>query len=133
MVHLQAKALKVTVYTSDKYNDDQDSSDQNNKEFNSMQSEGAIPGSMLSPARESQRKQPESIIQMISDYVVFLLQSSVPNFNLQTMVLDADAEEISTIQSPEDFLVYSCLLAHKISNNEQIKSVKIPDMDQIKM
>ena len=62
MVHLQAKALKVVVYTSDKYNDDQDSSDQNNKEFNSMQSEGAIPGSMLSPARESQRKQPESII-----------------------------------------------------------------------
>ena len=70
---------------------------------------------------------------MISDYVVFLLQSSVPNFNLQNMIIDAEAEEISTIQSPEDFLVYSCLLAHKISNNEQINCVKIPDIDQIKM
>ena len=48
LVHLQAKALKVTVYTSNKYDDDQDSSDRENKELNSIRSEGAFQS--MSPA-----------------------------------------------------------------------------------
>ena len=70
---------------------------------------------------------------MISDYVVFLLQQSVPNFNLETMSLDAAANEITTLDSPEDFLVYACLVAHKISNNEQLINICHPQIEVIKM
>ena len=133
-MHLKAKALKVTVYTSSKYDDDQESSDQNNREFHSKASEGAFYS--MSPAKEGQSKSfspPESIIQMISDYVVFLFQQSVPNFNLETMTLDASANEITTLDSPEDFLTYSCLIAHKLGNNEQLVNVCSPHMDLVKM
>ena len=44
------------------------------------------------------------------------------------MVLDAEQEQITTLFSPEDTLVYYCYLAHKISNNEQIKDVCEPRM-----
>ena len=49
------------------------------------------------------------------------------------MTLDASANEITTLDSPEDFLTYSCLIAHKLGNNEQLVNVCSPQMDLVKM
>jgi len=65
---------------------------------------------------------------MISDYVVFLLDQALDNFEMKDMEADdppvsAEIKLITTLDKPEDLLVYSCYIAHKLSNNEEIDDV----------
>ena len=92
LVHLQAKKMKVTVFTSDEYEDESNSEDSDAKEFThvdvldaaeakkTVSAEGAEPFENAEnlPPRGSEtdqtsQSQAESMIQIISDYVVFLL------------------------------------------------------------
>ena len=61
------------------------------------------------------------MIQIISDYVVFLLQQAVPNFNMDE--LNADIKLVTTLDKAEDLLVYSCLIAHTLANGEVLNDV----------
>ena len=65
----------------------------------------------------------ESAIQLISDYVVFLLGESVSSFNVDSPELDADIKLVTNLDKAEDLLVYLCLIAHTISNNEDMNDV----------
>ena len=91
-MHLQAKQLKVTVFTSDEYEDESNSEDSDAKEFTHVDlvatadtkktasAEGAEPFENAenlqrrgSETDKTSQSQSESMIQIISDYVVFLL------------------------------------------------------------
>ena len=66
--------------------------------------------------------QNESVIQMISDYVVFLLDQALDNFSMKDMEAEeppvtAEIKLVTTLDKPEDLLVYCCYIAHKLSNN----------------
>ena len=73
------------------------------------------------------------MIQMISDYVVFLMGESLPSFNVDDPDLAADIKLITTLDKPEDLLVYSCLIAHKLGNCEEIKEVSEARLKTVRM
>ena len=94
LVHLQAKKMQVTVFTSDEYEDDSQSEQSDAKEFThvdlvdtaeekknvTVSIEGAEPPVNAenfqpqgSETDGTSQTQSESMIQIISDYVVFLL------------------------------------------------------------
>ena len=73
-------------------------------------------------SKKSDISQHESMLQLISDYIVFLLERSFPaTFNLDN--LNADIKLVTTLDRAEDLMIYACLIAHKISNGEEIRDV----------
>ena len=70
---------------------------------------------------------------MISDYVLFLLQESIDGFDVENPDLSAEIQLITTLDKPEDLLVYSCLIAHKLCNNEEIDDVCTARLKTVRM
>ena len=96
-----------------------------------MTLDGAAPTKLLTQTLKKESDNGESMLQMISDYVVFLMEQSVPAFKLENLA--ADIKLITTLDKPEDLLVYSCLIAHKLSNCEVIHDVTEARLKTVRM